>query len=99
MSREIAFSTTDACICAPGRYFVSLPTIVAGGSNSHSTCLVVSAGSLTYTCTNNGHTLTWTSSVWSGSFNVDADEFDKRSVPALRPRHNYMEWFLTAALL
>ena len=52
-----------------GQCPVSAPTIV---SSPDDICRVVSQGSLSYTCTNNGLFLTWTSSVWSGSLNIVA---------------------------
>ena len=65
---------------APGHLCtVSTPTIVA--SSNSDVCRVVSQRSLSYTCTNNGLALTWTSSVWSGSFSVFV--LDKESVPVL----------------
>ena len=66
---------------APGVLCTTQPTIVA--SSNSDVCRVVSQRSLSYTCYNQDLALTWTSSVWSGSFSVSA--FDKGSVlvPAL----------------
>ena len=53
---------------------VSVPTIVAS-SSSNDVCRVAHGlGSLSYTCTDKGilQVLTWSSSLWSGSFGVNA---------------------------